>query len=165
MQGGGRGAGCRVPPLPCARLFRPLPWIAALAVVLMPACGEGALDRVHDALDVIADAADPAYEAIVVACIATERLTLARTNNEADWESRKGEIRAVCDLAVASFEAARVAQEHARDAIDSCREPSAPCVAAALEAVREAQRAFREASAAWARAKPVLDRYSGEEGP
>lgn len=186
MQGGGRGAGGRVPPLPYARSLRPLPSIAVLLVALVVGCGGTVQERVHGALDVVAGSADVAYQAAVAACLGAERAALAAAGTDVlAWERARGEIRPACDAVAEAFERAVEAEHVARETIDACSNASAApvadapepgsglastgaagdCVDRAIAALASVKRLVSEASAAWARAKPILDRWLGSGRP
>jgi hypothetical protein len=139
--------------------------LAVLLLVLGSSCsGDQAAERAHDALDALTAVADPAYEAALTACLATERLVLARAGDEQTWARARDEIRGVCDPVAEAFEAARAAQEKAREAVEACRGGvDAPCVGEAVVAVEAAEEAARAAAGAWSAAKPVLDRYTGAD--
>ncbi len=139
----------------CAVTRRELPGCLVLAVVvalglsLGAGCGrlsEAQARGMHDALDAVTDAVDPAYGFAVAACDAREVVIVQRSGTTAAADSADvAQIRSECDRAFHAFEALRQAQAAARVAVDAAAgTDDAELLGHAVAAVQALGRAWEE---------------------
>jgi hypothetical protein len=110
----------------CSNWWRMLPrrgvWLAMLAALLIAsstACTSGSADtRTHSALNALAQVVDPAWSLAEDACLASQRVVVARETSgnaeAADTDAALAVIRAKCDVVTEAFQRIRAAHAEAR---------------------------------------------------